>query len=555
MSENYLIIYIEAMQQSPAVLSFGGMCFVRRWFEEMFGKDKVGPSGPFDYTATTPEIVRHILTDDFSEFLRISHFYACRGQYNEPNVRHKFYEQMALSEEMAAMAAKFMHPGKVMPPMFMHPGKNGVEGLIDDLARRAQRVREFLRAHPWKLMVWGVALPYPVYTLASSCGIDPVEILKEQVLRLFKVLQSRTEHFALAVICIIEGVPANGKIVSFTEVLSDYNDQQKVCVMHFAAFHSSRVGMRFEDKDSSAGTAGYEQNKVKIWLLNVLHQEGWQQYALDSSKNQMYYANESLKLHQWNAPLAFLLGKPSCPTRCTPRLIQVDSSDSRDLELERMLLDRPFDFNLMSLADDYGKSTSTSFSWIIADSTIMEHSCRHHWVKHDQELLGIAVGGYGLGFFSGVLEHLKECIKDGYGFPFASPSRSKELVVAYVPAEGFKQLPYNEHSARQKENLDCICIRTPTIDAFARVYQRLFGENMIRKKGVHLTNYGRLWFAWALQIWARVNGAQVVLCIGWNAGQCRKNEISQQISEEYSRQKSLVQDLHDWHRRTCRIED
>ena len=75
MSENYLIIYLEAMQQSSAVISLGGMCFVRKWCVDMIGKDKVGPSGPFDYTATTPEIVRHILTDDFSEFLNLLYFW------------------------------------------------------------------------------------------------------------------------------------------------------------------------------------------------------------------------------------------------------------------------------------------------------------------------------------------------------------------------------------------------------------------------------------------------------------------------------------------------
>ena len=44
-SENYLSV--EAMLQSPPVLSLGGMCFVKRWLEKLVGKDKVGPSGPF----------------------------------------------------------------------------------------------------------------------------------------------------------------------------------------------------------------------------------------------------------------------------------------------------------------------------------------------------------------------------------------------------------------------------------------------------------------------------------------------------------------------------
>ena len=62
-SENYLSV--EAMLQSPPVLSLGGMCFVRKLLVEWVGGDKVGACGPFDFTATTPAIVQHILADDF----------------------------------------------------------------------------------------------------------------------------------------------------------------------------------------------------------------------------------------------------------------------------------------------------------------------------------------------------------------------------------------------------------------------------------------------------------------------------------------------------------
>ena len=74
------------------------------------------------------------------------------------------------------------------------------------------------------------------------------------------------------------------------------------------------------------------------------------------------------------------------------------------------------------------------------------------------------------------------------------------------------------------------------------------GENMVKSKGAHLTEGGRKWFAWALQIWARESGAQLVLCVGWNAGQCKKHLITQQIEEEYIRQSIMVNELHKWHR-------
>ena len=71
MSENYLSV--EAMLQSPPVLSLGGMCFVRKLLVEWVG----GACGPFDYTATTPAIVQHILADDFKQLLMPSHFKVC----------------------------------------------------------------------------------------------------------------------------------------------------------------------------------------------------------------------------------------------------------------------------------------------------------------------------------------------------------------------------------------------------------------------------------------------------------------------------------------------
>ena len=75
MSENYLSV--EAMLQSPPVLSLGGMCFVRKFLVEWVGEDTVGACGPFDYTATTPAIVQHILANDFKQLLIPSYFKVC----------------------------------------------------------------------------------------------------------------------------------------------------------------------------------------------------------------------------------------------------------------------------------------------------------------------------------------------------------------------------------------------------------------------------------------------------------------------------------------------
>ena len=114
----------------------------------------------------------------------------------------------------------------------------------------------------------------------------------------------------------MDEVPAHEDLVSATQVLSNYNDQQQVCVMHMAGFHSSRVGMHFEDKYVSAetgvtGTAENEQNQAKVWFLNVLRQAGWQEYFTES-ENKVYYANDLLKLHQWKRPQVFPSQMPPC---------------------------------------------------------------------------------------------------------------------------------------------------------------------------------------------------------------------------------------------------
>ena len=178
---------------------------------------------------------------------------------------------------------------------------------------------------------------------------------------------------------------------------------------------------------------------------------------------------------------------------------------------------------------------------ILADSTIMLQNCSHHLVTYDQKLLGLTAGGYGCAFFNGAFDPLKHWIKAGKPGP-------EELVVAYVPAEDFKDRNYDEHATHQVLNLGSTCIRTPTINTFAKVYSMMTGENMIKNKGVHLTENGRKWFAWALTTWARETGAQLVLCVGWNAGQCKKHLITKQIEEEYLRQRMMVKELHEWHR-------
>ena len=385
--------------------------------------------------------------------------------------------------------------GKVL---FKHPGTKGIEVLIHDLLRAAERVRDFLPADSWKVMVWGVAIPYRGFMEAKRHGVCPVEVVKEQVTTLFEYMRSRTGSFALAVMCIVDNVPADKEIPKVTEVLSAWNDRQQACVMYVAGFHSTRVGACFQDQSMPVGTAENEKNQVKSWLLSVFHQAGWTMMETGENETNHFYANELLRLHQWGMPPLMQQAHP-CPHSIPPEIViepnQVDT-------LHRMLSKHPHvSWHMhLDLGDPKATTQNGSFSYILADSTIMLSNCGHHWVRYSQELLGIAVGQYGGAFHDGSFDHLKDWIKVEM-VPKLLAYQNQELVVGYVPAEGFKDWPYESHASQQRLNFDGKFIRTPTIDTFAKVYRKMTGGNMIKATGVHLTEPGRLWFAWALQIW------------------------------------------------------
>ena len=65
------------------------------------------------------------------------------------------------------------------------------------------------------------------------------------------------------------------------------------------------------------------------------------------------------------------------------------------------------------------------------------------------------VGRSGCAYVDGVFDHLKDWIKSEKPFEFAS-LHSQELVVAYVPAEDFKEHSYVEHATHQKHNLGTV---------------------------------------------------------------------------------------------------
>ena len=178
---------------------------------------------------------------------------------------------------------------------------------------------------------------------------------------------------------------------------------------------------------------------------------------------------------------------------------------------------------------------------IVSDSTIINSSDRfeHYGVLCGQELVGLAIGQYGKGFFDGAFAHVPKLI-----MPLLDSERRYDLRVGYVPARDFKEYPYEEHDDHQKRNLGNTCVCAPTINTFAKVYKALTGGEMMKNKGVHMTEPGRRWFAWALATWAIEHDVDVMLCVGWNAGAaCKQKEIMKQITLEYERQAIMVKEI------------
>ena len=260
------------MQQFPQIRSLGGMCFVKNLLVETVGETRIGQSGPFDWAATLPETVRHILADNFKEFFSECHLRVVGSR--EGRVQHTFYEDKART--MLQRIISGLHPLNLqnlqpvfgwleIPPMFKHPPKGeGVEGLIHQLRRRVYRLREFLCDERWKVMVWGVAIPYDIIKYAEQVISQEI---KEQASNLFEELKRQTQKFALVVLCIVNDVPVNEEgIKSCRQVLSDWNAQQQVCLMYTGWFSSSCTGAKFWDQHVPPGTAAKEKNEVKTLL-------------------------------------------------------------------------------------------------------------------------------------------------------------------------------------------------------------------------------------------------------------------------------------------------
>ena len=294
--------------QDVKVFSLGGMSWVRNICDEW---KVVGPKGPFDEATTIPQVLQHTFLDDFNELLTAGHFYTC-SRSNRGAVRHLYYERMILDTLQPAFQLdrlKMMMPKmkarSVLPPMFKHPGEYGITGLVEALPRRVQRLRDFLCEDSWKVMVWGVAIPYWAIKRLLEENTSLYDLVEKPIMNLFEALKASTsiKRFALAVVVIVDGVPEGVSVGSRSEVLSDYTDAQQACVFHYAWFRSTRCGAHFVDKGVDKGTAQREKDEVKAWFLEVRGQEGWRPYPYRCNNTiYRYYANKNLRFHQWTPP-------------------------------------------------------------------------------------------------------------------------------------------------------------------------------------------------------------------------------------------------------------
>ena len=113
----------------------------------------------FDWVATTPSVVAHILGGDGSNFLNIE-YYCSRGVHGG-HIQHLFYEQFVMEQTFGSVAEQMMQ--NELPATFQHNTEGGPIELSATLQKRLKLMRTRLAGTQWKVMVYGFAIPWSVY--------------------------------------------------------------------------------------------------------------------------------------------------------------------------------------------------------------------------------------------------------------------------------------------------------------------------------------------------------------------------------------------------------
>ena len=209
-----------------SMISLGGQCWVRKLITTCY-PDQEGQTGVFDWLGTTPSMVAHILSDDFQTLCNPD-MYRPVGK-KSGHFQNRFYEHQLrnqLNHFRLSITDMGLDDGVFsadLPPLFRHNTEEGVQAMCETIRRRAERMDSLLLSWDFKVLVWGVAIPYNHYIFAKQRQVSIEEILQVELRILFECLINlrHVENFCLVGLIVIHNVPEEGMVVDKVYAVSE----------------------------------------------------------------------------------------------------------------------------------------------------------------------------------------------------------------------------------------------------------------------------------------------------------------------------------------------
>ena len=286
------LIFLGAMMQMrPDVIAVGGQC----WVAKMLKWLRKSRTHVFDWVATTPSVVAHILGGDGSNFLN-TEYYCSRGAHGG-HIQHLFYEQFVMEQTFGSVAEQMMQ--NELPAMFQHNTEGGAIELSATLQKRLKLMWTRLAGTQWKVLVYGFAIPWSVYKeLPGLIRGDVFDcIFAPELKSLFEKLKEKgIENFALVAFIVVDGVPADEMFPQRRRVLSrEFTDDYQVAILNVVPFESRRVGAHFKGKKAQEEMLG-----VCKQVEAVSEQFGWCEVPGGGVGGRSYFYNPSLSISVWS---------------------------------------------------------------------------------------------------------------------------------------------------------------------------------------------------------------------------------------------------------------
>ena len=143
-----------------------------------------------------------------------------------------------------------------LPPLFRHNTEHALQAMCETMRRRAERTDSLLLNEDFKILVWGVAIPYDHYVFAKRKQAPIEEIIQEELRILFERLVNHrhVEHFCLVGLLVIHNVPEEGMVVDevydVSELIRDTYVTMKRAAVTSALHGAKWKGRHWADEKS-----------------------------------------------------------------------------------------------------------------------------------------------------------------------------------------------------------------------------------------------------------------------------------------------------------------